>query len=401
MHTTDVRVIVPIERKTLFTVSAAIVVLVLLLYLPAGSLRPSFRLPPAVLQSRTDALPNRLSDQEFWRMVSEDSERGGYFRSDNFLSNEAGYQHIIPALKGIVQNGGVYVGVGPEQNFTYIVAFEPKMAFIVDIRRQNMLEHLMYKALMELSADRADFLSRLFSRARPSGLDSDSSPESLFDAYDAAPSNGPLFARNVRTVLDHLIKIHGFKLSGEDERRLEYVYRAFFELGPEISYVFLDARAAGLGMPTYSELMTETDGRGRNWSFLATEDQFRSVQRLQKANLIVPLVGDFAGDRAIRAIGRYLKQHSATVSVFYTSNVEQYLFQQGDDWKRFYANVASLPIDANSSFIRYVLNSWGFGFNNPSLRRRSQTVWCPVHDVVNAVNSDRINSYYDVVELSR
>jgi hypothetical protein len=41
---------------------------------------------------------------------------------------------------------------------------KPKIAFIVDIRRQNLIEHLMYKALFELSADRAEFISRLLSR---------------------------------------------------------------------------------------------------------------------------------------------------------------------------------------------------------------------------------------------
>ena len=78
-------------------------------------------------------------------MITDFSEAGGYFRSDNFLSNEAGYQHVIPLLKKSIRPGGVYLGVGPEQNFTYVVALEPKMAFIVDIRRQNMLEHLLIK----------------------------------------------------------------------------------------------------------------------------------------------------------------------------------------------------------------------------------------------------------------
>src|SRR5437867_4039655 len=100
-----------------------------------------------------DTLPPRLTDKEFWKMITDFSEAGGYFRSDNFLSNEAGYQRVIPSLKKNVRSGGVYLGVGPEQNFTYVVAFEAKMAFIVDIRRQNMLEHLVYKALMELSSD--------------------------------------------------------------------------------------------------------------------------------------------------------------------------------------------------------------------------------------------------------
>ena len=59
----------------------------------------------------------------------------------------------------------------PEQNFTYIAALKPKMAFIIDIRRGNLQLHLMYKALFELSSDRADFIFRLFSRKRPEGTE--------------------------------------------------------------------------------------------------------------------------------------------------------------------------------------------------------------------------------------
>jgi hypothetical protein len=39
---------------------------------------------------------------------------------------------------------GVYVGVGPYQNFTYISALDPDIAFVVDIRRKNLLHHLLY-----------------------------------------------------------------------------------------------------------------------------------------------------------------------------------------------------------------------------------------------------------------
>jgi hypothetical protein len=116
-------------------------------------------------------LPSQLSDSAFWRLIVDLSEPGGYFRSDNFVSNEGSLQYVIPDLQRTLQPGGVYVGVAPDQNFTYLVALRPKLAFIIDIRRQNMLQHLMYKALIEVSNDRAEFLSRLFSRARPDGLD--------------------------------------------------------------------------------------------------------------------------------------------------------------------------------------------------------------------------------------
>src|SRR2546428_4510191 len=142
-------------------------------------------------------LPARLSDNEFWAMITDFSEAGGYFRSDNFLSNETGYQYVIPLMKKTIRSGGVYLGVGPEQNFTYIVGLEPKMAFVVDIRRQNMLEHLLYKALMELSRDRAEFLSRLFSRPQPGTMNTDSDAETIFRVCEAAQPSNALFDTNL------------------------------------------------------------------------------------------------------------------------------------------------------------------------------------------------------------
>src|SRR5437762_2534349 len=124
----------------------------------------------------SEPIPSQLADDAFWKMVTDFSEEGGYFRFENFLSNELGFQYVIPGLKETTKPGGVYMGVGPEQNFTYIAGLQPKLVFIIDIRRQNMLELMMYKACFELSPDRADFLSRLFSRKRPTRLNTESTP---------------------------------------------------------------------------------------------------------------------------------------------------------------------------------------------------------------------------------
>src|ERR1044072_3345449 len=77
--------------------------------------------------SAADTLPNQLSDEAFWSLIESLSEPGGSFQSENFLSNETGFQMVIPTLNLIVKPGGVYMGVGPEQNFTYIAAIKPKI----------------------------------------------------------------------------------------------------------------------------------------------------------------------------------------------------------------------------------------------------------------------------------
>src|SRR5580693_1361903 len=84
------------------------------------------------------AAPDRLTDQEFWKLSADSSEPDGTFRSENLLSNELGMQWVIPDLLKITKPGRVYMGVGPEQNFAYIAALKPSMAFIIDIRRGNL-----------------------------------------------------------------------------------------------------------------------------------------------------------------------------------------------------------------------------------------------------------------------
>src|SRR5262245_1666892 len=126
---------------------------------------------PSFSQSRAaEPLPPQISDAEFWKMISRFSEPGGYFQYDIITSNEISYQMVLPDLMRTARTGGAYLGVGPEQNFTYIAALQPKIAFIIDIRREMMLEHLMYKAVFEMSADRAEFVANLFSRKAPAQL---------------------------------------------------------------------------------------------------------------------------------------------------------------------------------------------------------------------------------------
>jgi hypothetical protein len=310
-------------------------------------------------------IPTEIRDDAFWRMVSEFSEPDGNFESDNFASSEDGYQWVIPRLVEITAPGGAYIGVGPEQNFTYVAALRPKLAFILDIRRQNMLEILFYKAVFELSSDRADFVSRLFSRRRPSGLDAKSTAADLFAAFQTAPPDESLYEKNLSAIIDRLQNHHNFDLSADDVKRTRYVAEAFFKYGPDLHYI--NPGSVNARQPTYSDLMTSKDASGQNRSYLASEERFEIVQDLHRRNLIVPVVGNFAGNKALRSIGQYLKERAATVTAFYTSNVERYLFAQpvnrsiaidpGEDWKRFYLNIETLPIDESSTFIRTVTPS--------------------------------------------
>jgi hypothetical protein len=309
--------------------------------------------PTAQTDRASARLPDRLTDQEFWQLVTSSSEPGGYFRAQNITnltSNELLYQYVVPELVTRARRGRVYLGVGPEQNFTYIAALKPRLAVIFDVRRGNLDLQLMYKALFELATDRADFVSMLFAKPRPPGLDDAASAVALFAAFGRSDTSEALYKQTLAAIEDHLTKAHGLPLPADDLRGIEAVYEAFYWSG-------FNVRSS----PTYDELMVATDNAGVAHSYLATAANFAVMKDLEARNLVVPVVGNFGGPKAIRAVGRYLKAHDAIVSAFYLSNVEQYLYQDGL-WDDFCANVASLPLDSSSTFIRSSSGRGGFGF---------------------------------------
>jgi hypothetical protein len=309
----------------------------------------------------------RLTDRELWQLSVDASEPNGFFRSDNLTSNELGFERVIPELLSRTRPGAAYLGVGPEQNFTYIAAVRPAIAIIFDIRRGNLQLQLMYKAIFELTKDRADFVSMLFSRPRPRGLTAETPVADLFAAFSAATNDEALYERNLAAITERLLKVHALPLPALDVEGIGHIYRVFFERGAAIRF-----------SPNYAELMSATDEAGVYRSYLASESNFTIIRDLETSNLIVPVVGDFAGPKAIRRIGAYLKAHGVPVSAFYLSNVEQYL--QDGKWAAFCRNVATLPLDASSTFIRSTSgrgSTFGPGFVSSLGSMATETRSCP------------------------
>ena len=310
-----------------------------------ASRQGSQRVPHAAASARSaQAAP--IPAAEFSRIVQEFSEPGGYFQSDNFTSNETSYLHVVPKLKELGISGGAYIGVGPEQNFTYIAKVRPAIAFIVDIRREAILQHLLYKAIFHLAKDRAEFLSLLFSRplsttraeARGTLLD-------LLKYMDQASSSRELFNKNLNAIREAITEEFRIPLSGADLETLTYIDYVFWRLGIRIAW--------GQGFPNLADLILETDLDGHLGNYLASEEDFQFVRRLQESNRVIPVVGDFGGTKALASVAGYLKKNGYTVSAFYTSNVEEYLYAN-DAFGGFAENVRKLPINDRSVFIRSV-----------------------------------------------
>src|SRR4030095_14987676 len=257
-----------------------------------------------------DTLPARLTDDAYWDLLQVLSEPGSAFPGENYVSNEPKYVEPLTELLKTSKPGGIYLGVGPEQNFNFIAATRPKMAFIIDIRRQNALEHLMYRGLFEMSPDRATFLSKLFSRPQPSNLTDASSAVALMDAYLKIQEDSSLFEENRTSLGKKLRDDHGFQLTDEDLATITKIYKIFSQWGANTNYASDSAIGARIArgeinlFPTYAALMTMKDTAGNVMSFLATEATYRFVRDMELNGMILPVTGDFAGPKAMRSIGQ-------------------------------------------------------------------------------------------------
>ncbi len=323
------------------------------LHTPLGSVAPPSGSAPRLDGGSAAAPLEDGGTSAFGALVSSLSEPDGPFFSDNVISNETSYLQIAAPLARAAAPGGAYLGVGPEQNFTYLALTRPKVAFILDIRRQNLVEHLLYKAVFAEAQSRSHFLALLV--GRPWDAATDPGPSASIEAVIAhAEKNRPdeaVFAASharLRAAIER--DLH---LDAADKKTLEVSHRAFFKGQLDVRFELKPAQ--GRRYPALRELLAERDPDGKPGGFLASEDAFRFVQTMEREGRVVPVVGDFAGDRAMPGIAAYLKREKLTVSAFYTSNVEQYLLEPRV-WSRWAHNVAALPVDDRSLFIRAYLD---------------------------------------------
>lgn len=363
--------------------------LVLAVLLPAQSASTFARTQQAAASA---SLPTKLSDADFWQLVTDISEPGGYFRiTDNFTSNEFDVGGLVTAIREKKISGGVYLGVGPEQNFSYMAAVQPAMAFIVDIRRQAVMQHLMFKAIFELSKDRVDFISMLFAKPRPKDLAASAPIQTIWEAFFNVATDHAYAVTVRERIVTHLTKTKKFTLTEDELLQLNGVITAFVQFGPGISTRgALQGRGGGGSSVTFADLTGwSLDATGQPQSFLSSEDHFRTVKTLHDRNLIVPVSGDFGGSKALNAIATYLKDRGARLTAFYVSNVEQYLFM---DFKQhiFYENVGAFPITESSIFIRpYAVRRSG-----------SAAALCGIGSFLKAVQDGRVMSNNDATSCA-
>jgi hypothetical protein len=311
----------------------------------------------AVLQASPPLQPIAPSTR-FAAEVARLSEPEGTFDTDNLISNEREYLKVVPALIAQGVSGGVYLGVGPDQNFSYIARIRPAAAYIIDIRRDNLLLHLLFKALFARSTTRVEYLSLLTGRRPPTDLGRwKQTPLSEIVAFvgqqEAAAAHHQRISARLRTTITQF----GVPLSTADFETIDRFHGRFVAAGLNLRFQS-HGRPPRPYYPTFRQLLLATDDAGTEWNYLAREDDFQFVKSLQARHGVVPVVGDVAGDQAMPAIAAAIARQGRRVSAFYISNVETYIYRH-DGTARFVENVRRLPHDSRSVIIRSIFTTGG------------------------------------------
>ncbi|MFI5311861.1 MAG: hypothetical protein ACHQQ3_11545 [Gemmatimonadales bacterium] len=299
--------------------------------------------------------PSSLSDSAYAALVARISEPAGFFPSDNLITNEDSYLHPISTIKRLGVTGGAYLGVAPDQNFSYIAAVRPKIAIILDIRRDNVDELQMFKALFALARNRIEFLCLLFGQPAPSDTTGWGAKKlsALVDYLDKTPGDSATRARAGNRVMAR-VRTAGLRLLARDLDVVAKIHAAFMASGLDLRWSnanYYGGVGTGGNRPELRRLLLETDRSGVQSNYLAREDDFQFLKSLEERNLVIPVTGDFGGPHALGEIGKYLTEIHEKVSVFYTSNVEQYLWRDGSFFQ-FARSVSALPRDDKGMIVR-------------------------------------------------
>ena len=334
-----------------------------------------------------------MPDDAVGPLLARLSETPGDFPSENYVTNETSLLHVAPALRDPKLRGRGYVGVGPEQSYTYLAMLEPRVAYIVDIRRGNFLEHMIFRGCFEAGRTRAEFLGALLARRAaplPEG-GAGAGFAALEAALRATTSESALRDEGVARTKALMVRLGATRTAGDD-KAIARIHEAFAKHGLAIAYTMLNSERK---YPTLGENLAARDLDGAPASFFASEETYARVRRLVIENRVLPVVGDFGGKHALRAVAGDMRTRGATLGVFYTSNVEQYLFEQ-KTYGSFVESMRAMPSDDASLIVRVWFDA---GKPHPAQRpgHRTTQLTLPVSAFLARAANKPFHFYWDVV----
>jgi len=344
---------------------------------------------------RSERVVGQNASASFASLVDQLSEPNGEFDTDNLISNEQSYLHVVPALEQAGVTGGVYIGVGPDQNFSYIARIRPAEAFIVDIRRDNLLLHLLFKAIFASAKSRVEYLAMLTGRTAPDRADAwrDASIEKVVAYIDEAKPLPPAAASESSERLHAAIRKFGVPLSSRDMATIDRFHGSFIQSGLSLQFTST-GRPAREYYPTYRDLLLETDRKGRKLCYLASEDDFQFVRALEAKDEVIPVVGDLSGPHAVAAVGQLMAQRGERLSAFYVSNVENYLFRNGA-YTRYIDNLKRVPHSDRSLIIRSIFGGYSLPDSAPGYYSTSTVQ--NVNELLANCAAGKCRSYFELL----
>ncbi len=328
-----------------------------------------------------------ITPDVFSSLIQKMSVSDGYYRYDNWITNERNYLNIIEPLKKNDIKGGAYVGVGPEQNFTFIETVKPDIAFIIDIRQQMTMQHLVYKTLFELAETRAKFFSLLFSKPILANNKPDNNADinEIVDFFYGISSDRKMLKKTTSKIMVLIENKFKVNLSKNDRKYIIRIMKSFCDDSLNITF---DMNTKGY--VCLAEILKSVDKKEEQLNFFNSEEKYSFIRNMQLENRIIPIRGDFAGAKALKSISDYLKKNNLFISAFYVSSVELWLFK-ANKFKPWVENIASLPINNKSVILRQILQKidgrYGYKFRmqyiDDFLKSNNISGMIKYHDLLN------------------
>ena len=316
---------------------------------------------------------------------------------NNYLvSNEVGHQNVIPYFQQHINPRNIYIGVGPDQNYTYISIARPSFAFILDNREENQILHYLFKACFELASSRQEYLSILFSKPLKYNI----SLLSLCDMvhyFSQIEGDINYFNKNW-DLLYKAIQKYRQNISKNNIYQIHAMYEEFFEY-----HLLLRTRNdltswQGWPYPNYRDFILATDQTGRSWNFLNDDLRFQWLKTMQRNNRIIPIVGDLTGGKTLRTIAEFATKKGIPISTIYISNAEQLIFQE-QLFDQYMSNIKNLPKDSSGLLIRTVVNKKGQVHPEFKDGQILTTVIQKIESFIQLYEEGRYNTYWDIATL--
>jgi hypothetical protein len=199
-----------------------------------------------------------------------------------------------------IQNtGGVFVGLGTDQNYLMAAWAKPDIIVPLDFDQMVVNIHYVFRAIF-LNADTPKAFIDLWSEEQYK-----TTKELLKQTYASRPEQ---FQTGI---------LRAFKMGSKFvRRRLSRIARSF----------------AKLGVPT----------------FLTDQSQYQYIVDMFKANRVFPVRGDLTAQKTVKQVGDATRKCGLSIRTLYLSNAEQY-FKYSQDYRD---NMLSLPFDDKTNVIR-------------------------------------------------